>query len=170
MHARQLLASAIHFLVVVFVFGVGIFFLFLPKSLDLRLHLSRILSEEPQLFSWIGLICLALGIALFTALFATHRGSYYKVKMKQNELSIDLDLVRELGQNYWNELFPGRESLVKVSLCPKKDTLEFTAQIPADAVGEDQSETLERIENELGERLASYLGYNRDFQVTLLLK
>lgn len=170
MHARQLLASAIHFLFVIFVFAVGIFFLFLPKTPQLRLYLSQILSEEPQLFSWIGFLCLLLGIALFIALFPTHRGSYYKVRMKRHDLSIDLHLVRGYAQKYWNELFPGHEVMVKVSLCPKLNLLEFTAEVPVLAAGEDHSAKLQKIEKDFGDILAQYLGYDREFLVTLLLK
>lgn len=165
MNARQLLASAIHFLVVIFVFSVGIFFLFLPKSHHLRDYLYQTLAVEPQRFAWVGLICLAVACMLFAALFSTHRGSYYKVKMDGHDLSIDMHLVKQYAQKYWEKIFPGHDVSVTVSLCPKKRLLQFTAEVPADA-----GDKLEAIEREFGDILRQYLGYDQPFLVTLLIK
>lgn len=161
MRLGNIIFSSVHFLVVFFIFSVGIVFFLLPHAPALCALLTTALSDHPQHFQYIGMGILIFGGILTVGLYFLNRRRYLQLKMKGYDASVEESVVRAYVQNYFEEMFPDASLSTDVVIKGKKQ-LEVLATLPT-----LQEDLLETIQNELGILLHRRLGYHKDFLFTI---
>ncbi len=167
---RNHLLSAIQFLMVCAVLAVGIFFTALPLAPAIRFELASFLMNRPELFLSLGLILIAVGVALAMGLYWLDRKSYFQVSMKgaSDPVTVEKELIRSGLASYWKGVFP-EEALQTDVIIHRDNKLELVAEIPL--LGEEgQKKVLEKMEKEIGLLLERQLGYRREFLLTVIVK
>lgn len=158
--------SAIHLIFVLMIGAIGVLFLLLSCSERVVRILSQwVLEESTELWTYMGIAFLGLGVLLFFGFFWMNGGSFLQFKMKAGKVSIDRAIVEEYVKKYWAENFPHQAIHMEI-LFHGKRRLELIAKLPLN--GEKEPDVLlHRIQNELGVLLACRLGYECDFILTL---
>lgn len=165
MRTGNLLFSAVHLFVVLFILGVGVFFLLLPGSVAFRLALEQILVNEAAMLAKIGLVITFFGVLLLVGFYVLNRKKYITLRMNGSKTLIDEAIIRDYLSQYWKEVFPHHDIYSEVVLhFPQK--LEIIAQLPS-MREEDKEHLLLRIQNELSVLLARKLGYEKEFFLTI---
>ena len=165
MRTRNLLFSAAHFFVALFIISLGIFFLALPYADEFRLFATHFIHNKPELLKLIGGLVLTTGVILFSSLYMLNRRRYLRIKMGPAETLIDEAIVHDYVSEYWKEMQPFEDSHIDV-MVQKGEVLEIIVNTPKNWEGEVE-EHLARLQNDLGDRLARRLGYYREFYLTL---
>jgi hypothetical protein len=168
MRTGNILFSAVHFFVVLAILAIGGFFIALAKIPHVQFLISELFSENPSLFLPIGIFTMVLGGILMIGLYAMNRKRYYRVRMKFDKADVDEAVIHKYVEKYWQEIFPGQKFTTGVLLYPNRK-IEVIAEIP-DMPEEEQIELLEKVEIELGGIFARNLKYDRDFDLTVILK
>lgn len=166
MNFKHAFFSAVHFFIVVFLFGAGIFFLGIPKAPKLRDFFVRLFSQEYELFTLIGASTLFLALILTLGFYAMHRGQFYKLKMTKHDAAINVSLIRNYVEKYWEMEFPKEKCTVEVFLTLKQE-IHITAEMPHIPL-KAQRKFLQKAEEELGEIFAKNLGYKQPFYFTVV--
>lgn len=165
MRTGNLLFSAVHLFVVLFILGIGLFFLLLPSSVAFRLALESLLISDTPIFARIGVTITFFGILLLVGFYVLNRKKYLTLKMNGSKILIDEAVIRDYLSHYWKEVFPYHEIFSEVVLhFPQK--IEIIAQLPAMS-GEEREHLLLRMQNELSVLLARKLGYEKEFFLTI---
>lgn len=162
MRRSHILFSVIHLFSSLLAIGTGAFCLALC-------HIDRlqILVRGHSLWTLrIGTIFLVLGTALLLSLFLINRRRYYRVKMQAGKISIDEKLLRSFLSQYWKENFPQQPSDPDVVVSAKK-RLEILAELPFMKNKEEKEALLNRLEADLGSKLAKNFGYREEFFLTI---
>ncbi len=160
MRLGNLLFSVVHLFVVVFVFSIGALLLGASYSMAFRISFVETVLEQPLLFTLLGGACTLLGFFLLIGFYAMHRRRYLTFEMNTNKTRIDESIVKDYVADYWNSQF--KRKVLDVVFHPKQK-LEVIADLP-----DVEETTLKRVEDELSVLLARRLGYERDFQLTII--
>lgn len=170
MSMRNPLVSAIQFLMVMALLVVGLFFIALPSAPALRFELAAFLMNREGLFLPLGLMIIAVSVALLVGIYWLDHKSYFQVSLKgaSDLVSVDKELIRTNFVTYWKRLFP-EEALEVDVVIHKDDQIELVAEIPS-LDEESQQKTFVRVEKEMGLLLEKQLGYRKEFLLTLVLK
>jgi len=160
MRLGNLLFSVVHLFVVVFVFGVGALFIGIPYSPSFGNLVSESISGQSNMFTLLGGGFLLLGFILLVSFYAMHRRRYLTIEMNYNRARIDESIVKDYIADYWSNQFKRKVSDV---VFHSNQKLEVIADLP-----DIEEETLKRVEDELSVLLARKLGYERDFQLTVV--
>lgn len=166
MRSGNVLFSAVHLTVVLFVLSMGGLLLAMPYTPKMRYALADLLSNGSVVFFYAGWLVLSIGTLLLVGFYFLNRKRYFQVKMQCSKAFIDEEIIREYVSDYWKGLFKEQHSQVEVVVHPKQ-RLEIISQIPRTLNNDDREEVLGRIQNELGVLLARRLGYEDEFILTL---
>lgn len=169
MRTGNVLLSAVHFFVVLFILAGGACSLVLSKMPALRLFLAEAFTGHPQFFFVLGYILIGVGLALLVGLFVLNGGQYYQVKMQPHKTSVDLNVIRHYMEEYWKDLFPHEKMGIDIQLTSTKK-IALIAEFPQSISLVEQKTLLEKIEKELGSLLSQRLGYQKEFFLTIQLK
>ena len=167
MRTGDILFSAIHFFVVLVIASTGGFFIAVAKIARVRFFFSHLFSEKYEIFFPIGASLLVFTAILFIGLYAMNRKQYYKIRMQHHKTAVDEALIQKYVDKYWKEVFPNKKVSAGV-IVHGNQKIEVIAEIP-DLSYENQRELLEKIEIELGGIFAQHLGYQRDFDVSIIV-
>lgn len=165
MRTGNVLFSAVHFFVCVILLALGGSLVAVAKIDHLKILISSVVFEKASTLANAGYLVLAGAGILFFCLSLMHRGRSYSFKMKNNKVSMGKSLIQNYVEAYWKTLFPDTKLIPEV-LIYHRNKIEVFAQLP-DLKEEEQTQLLEKIENELGELFAEKLGYEKDFQLTI---
>ncbi len=166
MRPGNLLFSAVQLFVVAAILSAGLFFLGIVHVPHFPLLLMRVLSNSAAFFSLAGYGLIFLGLLLLIGFFVMHRGRYYQVRMRAGDAQMDLTLLHNYIEKFWQMSFFSPESEVKEVIVYANRKIEIVAKLPELRLPE-QKETLVRIEKELGAFLAHKLGYPHSFLLTI---
>ena len=160
------LFSALHLFIVLLFLVSGLSFLIAP--LQLRMQIVYTLSQQPHLFSLIGISCIGLGGLLLFGFYRLYRGQFYRVKMQAPHLAtVEIEVIQEYIKHYWKKEFPDHQ-LLKEVLISHDQKIELVTALPPDLSIEEQEKVLKKAEKELGLLLAQYVGYDKEFFVTVI--
>jgi hypothetical protein len=165
MRTGNLLFSAAHFFVALFIISLGIFFLALPYADEFRFFATHFIHNKPELLKLIGGLILGTGVILFSALYVLNRHRYLRIKMGPAETLIDEAIIHNYVSEYWREMQPYEDAQIDV-MVQKGEVLEIIVTTPKNWEGKVE-EHLMRLQDDLGDRLARRLGYYREFYLTL---
>jgi hypothetical protein len=168
MKAGNLLFSAVQFVFAVLIILLGAFFVGLQYAPHLRYIIANFFSQTAVHFSLIGYPILACGTLLLVGFYIMYRGMYYRLKMGRNEFLVDPAVIQGYVGEYWKRVFPDHELSVEIDLS-KDQNIEMFVELPL-LSPEKQQAILENAENELGQILQKYLGYRREFLISILVK
>lgn len=165
MRTGNLLFSAVHLFVVLFIVGVGVFFLLLPNSIAFRLTLEQLLVSDTSLFAKIGIGITCFGVLLLVGFYILNKKNYLTFKINGSRILIDEAIIQDYLKQYWREVFPHHDIYSEVVFhFPQK--LEIVAQLPK-MNEEEKTHLLLRMQNELSVLLARKLGYEKEFFLTI---
>jgi hypothetical protein len=168
MKVGNLLFSAAQFAFAVLVILTGVLFLGLQYAPHMRIVVAEFIAESSLSFSLVGLLILGCGILLMLGFYTMNRGVYIAMTLGKGQCLIDSALVRGYLEDFWKKKFPGQD--LSVEVCVSKDQkLELFVEMPSFSVEEPEA-FLAKVEKELCQILKSNLGYERDFQLSLLIK
>ena len=108
---------------------------------------------------------MGFGLLLFIGFYLLNKRRFLTVKMGPALTRIDEAIVHDYVQDYWREKHASDEGVVDV-VVQKGEVLEIIVPAPRDWEGEVE-EHLQRLQNDLGDRLSRRLGYYREFYLTL---
>ena len=165
MRTGNILFSAVHFFVIFIILSLGGFLLVLPYAESFRYHLIHYIYERPDLFKLLGGVIMGSGFLLFLGFYFLNRRRFLTIKMGPASTLIDEKVVQDYVQEYWKEKYPAQEAPLDV-IVQKGGILEIIIPKPRDWEGEI-GESLLRLQDDLGDRLARCLGYDREFYLTL---
>jgi hypothetical protein len=168
MRTGNVLFSAVHFFVVLTVMALGGVCVAVAKIPLVQASLSYFISTHPEVFFPIGIAAFVLSVILLVGLYAMNRKQYLQVVMQSRNTSVDESLIGKYVSKYWQGLFPDYNYTAKVLVHPNQK-IEVIAEIPQ-MEEDEQIELLERVEGELGSLFAKHLGYDREFNLTVVLK
>jgi len=168
MKTGNLLFSAVQFLFVVLIMLLGVFFIGLQHTPNLRNLVAELLSQQAIAFSSIGCLILGCGALLLYGFYTMHRGWYYTLKMGSNAVLVDLPVIQGIVREYWKAVFPEQDLSIEVSV-NKDQKIEMFMELPL-LPQEKQLKTLEKAELDLCHLLYQHLGYRREFSLSILVK
>jgi hypothetical protein len=168
MKAGNLLFSAVQFVFAILIILLGAFFVGLQYAPHLRYIIANFFAQTAVDFSLIGYLILTCGVLLLVGFYAMYRGMYYRLKMGRNEFLVDPAVIRGYVREYWKTVFPEHELSVEIDLS-KDQNIEMFVELPF-LSPEKQQVILEKAENDLGQVLQKYLGYRREFLISILVK
>jgi hypothetical protein len=168
MKPGHVLFSAVQFLFAVFVMLLGGAFVRLHYAAHLRMGISRFFSETTIPFLLIGFIIFACGVLLLLGFYRMNRGVYYRIKMGRREHAIDPAVLHSYVDNYWKEVFPhcAFSTAVHISHGQK---IEIYVEIPL-SLNIDHKAVMEEAESKLSHILSKYIGHNKTFTLSVLMK
>jgi len=166
MRSGNVLFSAVHFFVVLFIIALGVFFIAIPYADHFRFLLSAMLLDNPDVFAKIGWGVLSLGLMLFFGFYLLNRKRYIHLTMQASKLSIEETIVRDYVYDYWKSLFPKNEVVTDIVITGNEQ-IEIVANLPKVAMENDDA-LFEKMEKELSAILERRLGYKRDLLLTLV--
>lgn len=168
MKVGNLLFSAVQFVFAVLIILLGGFFVGLQYASHLRFAIARFFSAAATPFSLIGYLILTCGFFLLIGFYAMYRGVFFRVKMGNGELRIDPIIIEGYLRDYWKKTFPEHKLSVDVSIS-KNQKVEIYIELPF-LSEENQKAVLENAELEFSSILQRYIGYKKDFALSVLIK
>jgi len=163
MRTSNVLISALHLIIVMFVFAIGAFFVaiyFYPKLLFLFVEL---IINKPGIILKIGFSSLLLSGLLFFGFYFINKAQYIKFSMKRNNFQVDTTLIKSSIEKYFKNAYPKMNNKLEVNVIPK-DKLEIIATV--DSL-DNQKEFLLNIEDKVGKLLSEHLDYQKEFVFTI---
>lgn len=160
MRNGQLLFSAIQFLFIAALFGLGAVFFSLHYFPQMRLYLADWILEPGETFFSAGLVVSATAAFLTLCFFIMQRGSFIRIKMEKGDLFIEEDAVRLAVEQFWKETYPEEKKPSEIYCAGKK----------IEIITEDQNQDLESLEITLANFLSTQFGYEREYFITLTRK
>jgi hypothetical protein len=155
--------SAIHLLIILFVFGLGGFFISLYFYPNLLFCFINIIINKPHVILKLGFFVLLLAVILFVLFYLINKAQYVKFVMKKNNYQVDTKLIKTYIDKYFEKIL---SSKFDVCVLPK-DKLEIIATV--DSL-DNNEEFLLNIEEKIGELLSEHLNYQKEFIFTLKSK
>lgn len=156
----QFLITAL--LALFFILG-GIACLLTPWSSAIRTHIILFIVENTAIISSFGLLFIILGITLLINVLISTQHRYYKIKSKGNSVLVDENIIQQLIDEYFNQLFPQKDVPSTVSL--ESNTIHITVNLPY-FPKDKQKPFLDRVETELATNLHSVLGHRDEFYLS----
>lgn len=161
------IGKLIHFfitalLAVFFILG-GITCLLTPWSSAIRTHIILFIIENTAMISSFGLLFVILGITLLINVIISAQHRYYKIKSKGSSVLVDENVIQQLIDEYFKQLFPQKD--VPSTIALDNNTIHITVNFPHFPT-EEQKPFLQRVETELATNLNSMLGHREEFYLS----
>lgn len=161
------IGKLIHFfitalLAVFFILG-GITCLLTPWSSAIRTHIILFIIENTAVISSFGLLFIILGIMLLINVVISSQHRYYKIKSKGSTVLVDENVIQQLIDEYFRELFPQND--VPSTIALEQNAIHITVNFPYFPIP-DQKPFLQRVETELAACLNSILGHTEEFYLS----
>lgn len=164
MNTRNLLFSAVHFLLVVSLFAAGGFFLAIGCTPRLRVEIVTALTDNSELFLLIGAFTLCAAALLLYGFYHLNKVRFFQLKLGPvQDAAAEPELIAQLARIYFSTLFPTSTIPLEVQVHNGKK-IEVIAEIP-----EPSEELLAKIEEELGGIFAKHLRYKKEFLLTVAI-
>jgi len=163
MRTSNVLISALHLIIVLFVFAIGAFFVMVYFNPKLLMLFVDIIINKPGIILKIGFSALFLSCLLFTGFYFINKAQYVKFSMKKNKYQVDTDLIKSYLEKYFKTSFPKVKNKLEVNTLPK-DKIEIIATVET---LDNQKEFLLNIEEKIGKLLSEHLDYQKEFIFTL---
>jgi hypothetical protein len=150
------------------VIALGVFFIGLHYAAHVRMDIARFFSETTLSFFFIGFLIFVCGMLLLFGFYWMNRGVYYRVKMGQREHSLDSAVLRGYIEDYWKRVFPHCDFAIAVSISYGQK-MEIYVELPCMSEV-DHMAIMEKAESELSHILCKYIGYDKKFALSVLMK
>ena len=167
MRTSHLYLSALHFILVAFLFLVGLFFLLGSKVSYTAYAWKQFVEASPDFFFSTGIALLSFALLLFLSLRTIYSRVFYKVKISSSPVEVDPNLIHSYVTAHMKELSPVSPVALEVFI-NKKQTIEIIAKLPSNDVHEHQL-ILQELEKGLPTLFAEKLGYKRDVLFSVVL-
>lgn len=162
MTTRNLLFTAVHFLLTVALFAAGGFFIALGTMSHVRHYVMDALTSHTDMFLLAGSLIVFVAALFVYAFYHLSKGFYFHLKMESvKNAQVDPKLVAQLVQRYFISAFPETKIAVQV-LIHKGERIEVVAEL-----ANPSQELLEKVEKELSDVFASVLKYHYPFILTV---
>ncbi len=158
MRNSGLLYSAMQFLMITALFGLGAVFFGLHYLPQIRANLSEWLLAPSQGFYFLGVFTSGMAVLLTLSFWGMQRHKFVRIQMQSHPFSIEEETIRETVGMFWKESFPDLDAPHEIYVEKKK--IEIVTTLPKEG---DHKETLEEIEKQLGAFLSNRLGYEKEF-------
>ncbi|NGX38741.1 MAG: hypothetical protein KR126chlam1_00051 [Chlamydiae bacterium] len=158
MRNYNLLISAMQFLLIAALFGLGAVFFGLHYLPSFRESLVDWLLAPKGSLHLIGGLTFGVAFLLAIGFWSVQKEKFIRLQMQHVPISIEESLVRKTIEEFWKKSFPQLDLPIEVYIAHQK--IEVIASMPKDF------ETLEEIEHRLGSHLFSQLGYEKEFFLT----
>lgn len=156
--------SLFNFVTALIFIVIGIVSFILPWSPAARTDLVQFILEDSYLIFLLGSVFILLGVLILINLWLNFKRRYYRLKSNNRSVIIDETIFQQYLDTYWSHLFPDTHIPSHVVVGPKK--LKITADLPYVPVSE-QKALLNRIQNDLEELFGNYVGYHRDYLISI---
>lgn len=149
-----------------FILG-GVTCLLTPWSSAIRTHIILFIIENTALISSFGLLFIILGVTLLINVIISSQHRYYSIKSKKNAVMVDENLIQQLVDCYFKELFPQKD--VPNTITIKNNKIHITVNFPYFPTFE-QKPFLECVEHDLSQTLGDILGLKEEFYLSASFK
>jgi len=167
MNVAKLIQLFITALLAVCFILAGVTCLLTPWSSAIRTHIILFIIENTALISSFGLLFVILGITLLINVIISSQYRYYSIKSKTNSVHVDENLIQQLVDCYFKELFPKKDVPSTISI--KNNTIHITVHFPYFPSFE-QKPFLECVEHDLAETFSKVLGMSEEFHLSASFK
>lgn len=139
-----------------FIFTLGILTLLLPWSTTVKMGLIHFIETQNLILSFFGLgfILIALSIIFYTVVCS--RRSTIHLLIKNQPVDIEISVVEQYMEQYWQKRFP--EDLIHSVIQLKKKEILITVDLPTTA-DHDQDILLNEIQNDFKTLFSDLIGY-----------
>ncbi|MFA6502391.1 MAG: hypothetical protein WCT85_06350, partial [Parachlamydiales bacterium] len=124
MRTVNLLASAMHLLIVLAMFAIGFFLVMIYLSPHFCNFFLDLLLNDSVMFLKIGLTIGLFTVISFVTFYYIHKGQYIKFYIKQNKYQVNIDIIKSYLQNYLKVMYPDKKNELDVYVI-LKDKLEI---------------------------------------------
>lgn len=160
MRKGSLLFSAIQFLFVTALFGLGAVFFSLHFFARMRDEFAAWVLEPGEGFFLAGLVVMAIALILGICFFIMQKGSYVRIQMEKGDLRIKEDAIRIAVEEFWKETYPEEAKPSEIYCVGEK----------IEIITEDRNQDLESLEIMLGQFLEKQFGYAKEYFITFTKK
>lgn len=143
---------------------IGIVSFILPWSTGVRTDLVQFILEDSYLIFLLGSVFILLGAITLINLWFNFKRRYYRLKSNNRSVVVDEAIFQQYLDTYWKQLFPENHIPSHVVVGRKK--LKITADLPYVPLSE-QKNLLNRIQSDLEEMFSDYVGYHRDYLISI---
>lgn len=157
MRNGQLIFTAVQFLMIAALLGLGAAFFALHFLHGARLEMANWILENSDRFLLLGFLVMGIAAFLALCLFVMQRKKFLRIRMEKGIISVDEALIKSRIRAFWKEAFPEKPAPSDV----------YIAQQKIEVITEGQLEDLEEIEARLGALLSTEFGYEKPFFVTM---
>lgn len=166
MRSSQLILSALHFLVLLFLVITGAACILLATNSELKTLFIGWLEQTDGSLKEIGIAVLTAALCFLLLLHRLYRTSYLSLKSEQGLIKMDMQMVQNVIENWWQEKYSHKAEIIEVYLAPRQK-LSIVAKL-AQKMALAPSE-LSELESALSQVLSKQLGYKKPFYLHLIL-
>ena len=163
MRAVNVLISAFHLIVTIFVFLVGLFFFILPHAHSFIDYFIAFLSSRADLFIVISVFFFSLSLILFLGFYTLYKNQYFKMQISNKLTFVDTELIKEYLQKYLDENYIGEKIYLSKVVISNKN-IEIIASLKKEKINE---EFLEDFSKKIKAALKEELDYMKDFYLNI---
>lgn len=156
MRNGNLLFSAVQFLMIAALFGIGAVFFGLHFLHGARLEFANWILQNSDRYLVLGYLLFGTSCVLTLCLWSMQRKKFLRVQLEKGKFSIEESVIRARIDAFWEEAFPGKP----------KPTDVYIAHQKIEVIADNSLEDLEQIEERLSTLLANEFGYNKPTFVT----
>jgi hypothetical protein len=150
---------AISFIIGSFFFIMGAFGAILPWSPFLQKVATQFIVEHTLILSLFGIGFVLIGLSIFIYALINTRHQYVDIRIGNNTVSLDEQVIHQYLEMYWLEQFPKLH--VPFHLSFKKQSLQIIVDLPPLPLTE-QKIFLERVKHDFSDLFGRVLGYPYD--------
>ncbi len=160
---NTLFYSFISLLAALFFILLGIGTMSISLSPQFRTDLIQFILENSIAIFLFGFSFFIIGMAIVINITWGARKSYYQLSSGPRSVLVDEAVIQDYLDSYWKEVFP--QSKIPSQLTLKKNKIYLTTDLPYIPYAE-QKAVLERINHDLSEMFAKFLGYRQPFYLS----
>jgi hypothetical protein len=166
MRTSHLILSALHFIIVAFLFLVGLFFLIASNDTYLCLLWHKFTEGASSCFLSIGAGLVLFSVLLGVSFFILYKKRFYQVKFAPYRAEVDKSVIHSYVSECMKEVIPLSSSFEVMIL--KDQSIQIAARLPSSHI--DHHEVwLEEIEKRLSATFFHQLGYKKELIFTVVL-
>lgn len=160
MRNGSLLFSAVQFLMIVALFGIGGVLLGFHYAPHVRQEVANWIVEPKGSLFFLGWLIIAAALLLAICFWMMQKPKYLRIQMKSKDFFVDEPLVRQVIGQFWSAEYPDKTPPEEIYFAHQK----------VEVITESLECDLEEIEMRLGSFLSEQLGYEQEFFVTFTSK
>lgn len=161
---NNFLYSLFNFVTALLFLIIGVVCIALPWSPEIRTELVQFILEDTYLLLILGSVFLLLSFMILFHLWVNLKRRYYRLRSHNRSVIVDEAVFQQYLDTYWKQLFPENDVPSNVIVGPKK--LKITADLPYVPLSE-QKDLLKRIQSDLEELFGNFVGYQRDYVISI---